>query len=255
MSDGQSSGDVIVGRIERGLHIHLDRVPKRNALTRAMYGTMSDALAEAERDDAVRVVLFSAAGATFCGGNDMNDFMAEPSEEAGRPAARFIRALCEASKVLVAAVQGSAVGIGATMLLHCDLVVAARSASLVTPFINLGLVPEAASSLLLPQVVGDRRAAAMLLLGEPVDAETALHWGLVNRVVDDEALGEAGLALARAVGARPAAALRMTKRLLRGDLEAMERRIAAENEMFGRQLASPEFREAAAAFLNKRPGA
>ncbi len=118
-------------------------------------------------------------------------------------------------------------------------------------FINLGLVPEAASSLLLPQLVGDRRAAEMLLLGEPVDAETALQWGLVNRTVEDNALLESALALALAVGARPAAALRMTKRLLRGDLAAMERRIAEESEMFGRQLASPEFREAAAAFLNK----
>ena len=252
MSDGDNSGDVIVSRIDHGLHVHLNRAGKRNALTRAMYATLSEALAAAERDDAVRVVLFSAAGATFCGGNDMNDFMGEPSAEAGRPAGQFIHALCAASKVLVAAVQGQAVGIGATMLLHCDLVVAARSASLVMPFINLGLVPEAASSLLLPHAVGHRRAAEMLLLGEPVDAERALHWGLVNRMVADEALPEAGLALAQAVGARPAAALRMTKRLLRGDLAAMEHRVAAESEMFGRQLASPEFREAATAFLNKR---
>lgn len=255
MSDRQVSGDVVVSRIEHGLHVHMDRAAKRNALTRGMYAVMADALAEAERDDAIRVVLFSGAGATFCGGNDMNDFVAHSPDEADRPAFRFIRALCEASKVLLAAVQGPAVGIGATMLLHCDLVVAARSARLSMPFINLGLVPEAASSLLLPRAVGHRRAAEMLLLGEPLDAETALHWGLVNRLVEDEALLESALTLAQAVGARPAAALQLTKRLLRGDLATMERRVAEESEMFGRQLASPEFRQAAAAFLNKRAAA
>ena len=244
--------DVIVTRIEPGLHIRMNRAAKRNALTRGMYDAMADALAEAERDDAVRVVLFSGAGGTFCAGNDMSDFVAHAPEEGGRPAGRFIRALCEAGKVLLAAVQGPAVGIGATMLLHCDLVVAARSARLAMPFINLGLVPEAASSLLLPQAVGHRRAAEMLLLGEPVDAETALHWGLVNRLVEDEALLESALALAQSVGARPAAALRMTKRLLRGDLATIERRVAEESELFGRQLASPEFRNAAATFLGKR---
>ena len=255
MSDSQVAGEVIVSRIEHGLHIHMNRPAKRNALTRAMYAAMAEALDEAERDDAIRVVLFSGAGATFCGGNDMNDFVAHTPDEAGRPAGRFIRSLCEASKVLLAAVQGPAVGIGSTLLLHCDLVVAARSAKLSMPFINLGLVPEAASSMLLPLAVGHRRAAEMLLLGEPVDGETALHWGLVNRLVEDEALLESALALARSVATRPAAALQMTKRLLRGDLATMERRIAEESEMFGRQLASPEFREAAAAFLNKRAAA
>ena len=252
MSDAE---DVIVTRIEHGLHVHLNRAAKRNALTRAMYDAMAAALDEAERDTAVRVVLFSGAGGTFCAGNDMSDFVAHSPEEGARPAGRFIRALCEASTVLLAAVQGPAVGIGATMLLHCDLVVAARSARLAMPFINLGLVPEAASSLLLPNAVGHRRAAEMLLLGEPVNAETALHWGLVNRVVEDEALLDSALALAQSVGARPAAALRMTKRLLRGDLAAIERRVAEESELFGRQLASPEFREAAASFLGKRAAA
>lgn len=255
MSNGQVAADVVVSRIEHGLHVHMNRAAKRNALTRRMYETMADVLAEAERDDDVRVVLFSGAGGTFCGGNDMNDFVAHSPDDAGRPAGRFIRALCEASKVLVAAVQGPAVGIGSTMLLHCDLVVAARSVRLSMPFIHLGLVPEAASSLLLPQAVGHRRAAEMLLLGEAVDGETALQWGLVNRLVEDAALLESALALAASVAARPAAALRMTKRLLRGDLAAMERRVAEESEMFGRQLASPEFRQAAAAFLNKRAAA
>ena len=121
MSDGQSCVDVIVSRFNCGLHVHLDRAAKRNALTRGMYEVTADALTAAERDDTVRVVLFSGAGATFCGGNDMNDFVAQPPDRAALPAGRFIHALCSSSKVLIAAVQGPAVGIGATMLLHCDL--------------------------------------------------------------------------------------------------------------------------------------
>ncbi len=246
------SDEVVVSRIDGAMHIRMDRAAKRNALNRAMYEAMAGALAEAERDDRVRAVLLSGAGNTFCAGNDINDFLAlapdgEP-DGAHRPAFGLIEALCNASKVLVAAVQGPAVGIGATMLLHCDLVVAAQSATLSMPFIKLGLVPEAASSLLLPRAVGHQRAAEMLLLGEPVDAETALRWGLVNRVVD-EALLETALGLVATVAARPAAALRNTKRLLRGDVAALAHRVDEESAMFATQLRSPEFRQAARAFL------
>ncbi len=246
MSDG-----IVVSRIDGAMHIRMDRAAKRNALNRTMYEAMAGALAEAEEDASIRAVLFSGEGGTFCGGNDMNDFVAHTPHEADRPAFGFIQALCDASKVLVAAVQGPAVGIGSTMLLHCDLVVAGHSALLSMPFIKLGLVPEAASSLLLPRAVGHRRAAEMLLLGEPVDAQTALRWGLVNQVVDDAVLLDAALGLVARVISRPATALLMTKRLLRGDPASLAQRVREEGVMFSSQLQSPEFQQAASAFLNK----
>jgi enoyl-CoA hydratase/carnithine racemase len=184
----QPANEIEVTRSGPVLNICLNRAASRNALTWAMYEVMSEALADAETDAAIRVIQFSSAGDGFCAGNDLGAFLADPPSNLDSAAFRFQRTIPTVSKVLVAAVHGAAVGVGTTLLLHCDLAVAARSARLSLPFVNLGLVPEAASTLLLPRAVGHLPAVELLLLGKPIDAETALRWGLVNRVVDDDAL-------------------------------------------------------------------
>ena len=233
----------------------LNRPDKRNALTLAMYGALAQALAHAERDPSVRVVLLSGAGACFTAGNDLKDFLAGPSfDDPQHPTVRFVHALPLFSKPLVCAVHGPTVGIGETMLLHCDLVLAAeRSTRLILPFVQLGLVPEAASSLLLPRLVGPQRAAELLLLGEPLDARTAHAYGLVNRVVDDESLMEEARAVAGALAERPPEALRRTKRLLRLNAGGeIRERMNAEVAEFTACLAGEEFASAARAFFEKR---
>jgi enoyl-CoA hydratase/carnithine racemase len=245
--------EITVNRIGRAFHIRLDRADKRNAVTRSMYEAMTEAIAIAETDPAIRAVLFSGAGGAFCAGNDLNDFVGDPPTGMESPAFRFLRAVSTAQKVLVAAVHGAAVGIGTTMLLHCDLVVAARSAKLSLPFVALGLVPEAASTLLLPRAVGHLRATELLLLGEPIDAETALRWGLVNRIVDDERLIDTAMELVTRVASLPPAAVRLTKQLLKDDRGGVGVRIEQEADIFLDRLKAPEFQEAASAFLEKRP--
>jgi enoyl-CoA hydratase/carnithine racemase len=245
--------EITVNRIGRAFHIRLDRADKRNAVTRSMYEAMTEAIAIAETDPAIRAVLFSGAGGAFCAGNDLNDFVGDPPTGMESPAFRFLRAVSTAQNFLVAAVHGAAVGIGTTMLLHCDLVVAARSAKLSLPFVALGLVPEAASTLLLPRAVGHLRATELLLLGEPIDAETALRWGLVNRIVDDERLIDAAMELVTRVASLPPAAVRLTKQLLKDDRGGVGVRIEQEADIFVDRLKAPEFQEAASAFLEKRP--
>jgi enoyl-CoA hydratase/carnithine racemase len=246
------SQEITVSRIGRALHIRLDRAGKRNAVTRSMYEAMATAIAEAEADETIRAVLFSGAGDAFCAGNDLNDFVADPPTGMDSPAFRFLRAISTAKKVLVAAVHGAAVGIGTTMLLHCDLVVAARSAKLSLPFVTLGLVPEAASTLLLPRAIGHRRAAELLLLGEPIDAETALRWGLVNRVVEDETLIDVAIGTVTRVASLPPAVVRLSKHLLKDDRGGVAERIEQEASIFVDRLRAPEFQEAVSAFLEKR---
>jgi enoyl-CoA hydratase/carnithine racemase len=244
--------EITLSRTGRALHIRLDRADKRNAVTRSMYEAMVDAIAGAETDETVRAILFSGAGDGFCAGNDLNDFVANPPTGTDGPAFRFLRSISTAKKVLVAAVHGAAVGIGTTMLLHCDLVVAARSAKLSLPFVTLGLVPEAASTLLLPRAIGHRRAAELLLLGEPIDAETALRWGLVNRVVDDATLIDVAIETVMRVGSLPPSAVRLTKQLLKDDRGGVAERIEQEASIFVDRLRAPEFQEASSAFLEKR---
>ena len=235
--------------------LRLNRPDKRNALTLAMYGELAAALAEADRDPQVRAVLLSGAGACFTAGNDLKDLLAGPAFDApDHPTVRFVHALPAFQKPLLAAVHGPTVGIGVTMLLHCDLVLAARrSTRLTMPFVQLGLVPEAASSLLLPRRVGPQRAAELLLLGESLDAPTAQAWGLVNRVVDDEGLMEEARTLAGALAERPPEAVRRTKQLLRLDPGGQIRaRMDAEVAEFTACLAGEEFAAAARAFFEKR---
>ena len=247
------SDQVVVSRSGGVCEIQLNRPEKRNAITMAMYGAMVDALNEARADDAIRVVLLSGAGASFTAGNDLNDFLTQDLS-VDNNILRFLRLLPTFRKVLIAAVHGQTVGIGVTLLLHCDLVVAARSAQMTMPFVKLGLVPEAGSSLLLPRAVGHHRAAELLLLGKPFDAEAGREMGIVNRVVEDAALLDEARKLARAVAEQPPNALLAAKRLLRSEAGTVSARIDEELDAFRAQLGSDEFKAAAAAFFAKGRG-
>jgi len=233
------------------LDIRINRPDKKNALTSAMYRAMTAALADAAARPAIGAVLFSGEGDAFCAGNDLNDFASGP--EGGAAAFDFIQAIAAFDKPLVAAVQGLAVGVGTTMLLHCDLVYAAPDARFVMPFVNLGLVPEAGSSLLAPALMGHAKAAAMLLLGEPLDADGADRAGLVTAIVPADRLRDHACARAAALLAKPPAALAATRRLMKGDPAVLEARLAEEAALFRQALAGAEAQEAFAAFLEKRP--
>jgi len=234
--------------------VRFNRPEKRNAITFAMYAAFKNALTAAQADPAVRVVLVSGEGPGFCAGNDLHDFLAGPEFTMDHPVMGFLKTLATLEKPIIAAVHGQTVGIGVTLLLHCDLIVAARSTQFSMPFVSLGLVPEAASSLLLPRQLGLQRAAELLLLGEPFDAARAERLGLINRVVEDEALMESARALAQQLVRQPPAALAATRRLLRGDPAALLERIEAEARIFSAQLKSEEFRTAVSAFLARAKG-
>ena len=231
--------------------LRFNRPEKRNAITFAMYETLARQLHAALADAAVRAVLLSGAGASFSAGNDLNDFVSGPEFSAAHPVMEVLRTLATFEKPLIAAVHGPTVGIGVTMLLHCDLVVAARGTQLAMPFVSLGLVPEAGSSLLLPRLVGQQRAAELLLLGQPLDAGTAHTLGLVNRVVEEPQLMDEARALARRLAQQPAEAVRATKRLLRGDPAEVLARIEAEARVFSARLKSAEFLAQVRAVLGK----
>jgi enoyl-CoA hydratase/carnithine racemase len=240
---------VLVSCAEGVCEVRFNRPEKRNAITFAMYEALVRALHEAQADQAVRVVLLSGEGAGFSAGNDLQDFLSGPQFTPAHPVMELLRALATFGKPLLAAVHGQTVGIGVTMLLHCDLVIATRSTQLSMPFVALGLVPEAGSSLLLPRLIGQQRAAELLLLGKPIDALTAQTLGIVNRVVEDDALAAEARALARALAQQPTGALTATRRLLRGDPAQLLARIEEEARVFGAQLQSEEFRERIRAFL------
>lgn len=245
--------DLVVVSASGGvLEIRFNRPDKKNALTRAMYETASAAFERADADPAVRVALLTGTGDTFTSGNDVKDFQARGADMAPRGGSRFLPAISSLQKPLIAAVNGAAIGVGTTMLLHCDLIVAAQSARFVMPFTSLGLVPEAASSLLVPRLLGHQRASALLLLGEALDAATALEWGLVNRVVDDAALMDTAREMARRLTALPPQAVRLTKRLIKHGMPDVAGRIQEEIGLFSERLASPEAQEAFAAFMEKR---
>ena len=245
------SEQILVSTSDGVCEVQLNRPEKRNAITLAMYGALTEALNEAWAHDKVRVVLLSGAGASFTAGNDLNDFMSAGDMGDDNNAVRFLRLLPKFRKVLIAAVHGQTVGIGVTMLLHCDLVVAARNTQMTLPFVKLGLVPEAGSSLLLPRMVGHHRAAELLLLGKPFDAAAALSMGIVNRVTEDQALMDEARKLARAVAEQPPAALLATKRLLRSEPGTVTARIEEELQAFREQLGSAEFKAAVQAFFGK----
>jgi enoyl-CoA hydratase/carnithine racemase len=246
------SENVVITRAGSVLEIRLDRPEKKNALTRAMYDAMADAFEQVDADPALRVALLTGTGDTFTSGNDITDFQSRGASDGRSSASRFLPTISSMKKPLIAAVNGAAVGVGTTMLAHCDLIVAARSARFVMPFTGLGLVPEAASSLLFPRLLGNQRASALLLLGEPLEAETALQWGFVNRVVDDAALMDTARGLARRLAALPPQAVRLTKQLIRHGAADVAGRMGEELAMFRERLGSPEAKEAFAAFMEKR---
>ena len=226
------------------------RPEKKNALTVPMYRALADALNEGESDDAVRVRIISGAGGAFCAGNDIGDFLAQ-SEGGEQPTdgLDFLTALASGSKPLIAAVDGLAVGIGTTLLFHCDLVFASPEARFQTPFVDLGLVPEGASSLLVPRMVGHMRAFEMLCLGSPFSAERAFLSGFVNAVFPADELMEKSRQVALGLAAKPQDALLAARRLLRGDPDEVLTRLHDEGVVFAERLQSQEARAAFASFV------
>jgi enoyl-CoA hydratase/carnithine racemase len=240
------------------------RAEKKNAFTGPMYAAMSQALEAAETDDAIAAHVFIGSGGVFCAGNDINDFLRRAQATAQAPASAdsggiptpsldFIRRLPKVTKPMIAAVDGLAIGVGATMLLHCDLVYATPAASLRTPFLDLGLVQEAASSITAPARMGYPRAFELICLGEPFSAERALQAGLINAVVPAEELEATALKAARRLAAKPRQALMTSRRLLRQNFPDLNAMIDAEAAAYQTLMVSPEAREAFTAFLEKRP--
>jgi enoyl-CoA hydratase/carnithine racemase len=234
------------------LEIVFNRPDRRNALNNAMYDRLTEALTMADGDPAVRCVLFTGAPGAFCAGNDVKEFVSSPPLTDDAPVFRMLRALSKNRKVLIAAVNGLAVGIGVTMLLHCDLVLASREATFQLPFINLGIVPEAASSMLLPRLIGHQRSMELLLLGEPISAEQAWTYGLVNRVVEPAALLPSAHELVGTLLTKPPGAMQQIKRLVKSETTVMQDRMREENAALAIQFTSAEGREAIAALIEKR---
>ncbi len=246
------SDHVLVDQSGGVLTLTLNRPEKKNALTAEMYAALGRAIDDAEGASDVRCIVLQANGDSFTAGNDLSEFAAFNAGERDRAAGNpLLAALARASTPIVAAVQGRAVGVGTTMLLHCDLVFVAEDALLSTPFVNLALVPEAASSILLPARIGHARAFSMFVLGESVDGRKAVEWGIANAVVPAADLRTRARTVAEAIAARPPAAVAITKRLMR-DAAAIQARIAEESRHFAAQLKSDEAREAFAAFQRKR---
>lgn len=246
--------DILINKDKGILTIEFNRPEKKNAITSAMYQLMADAIKDAEGDMAVRAIVIQGKPEVFTAGNDLDDFLKNSSAEVGdRPVAQFMRALSGASKPVVAAVAGNAVGIGTTLLMHCDLVYAADNAKFAMPFTQLGLCPEFASSMLFPQMVGYPRAAEKLLLGEAFSAEEAYDMGLVSKVVPGAELVELAHGQAAKLAALPASSLRVTKRLMKSaQADAINARMLEENRHFGEMLMAKEAKEAFTAFFEKR---
>jgi len=230
------------------------RSDKKNALTNAMYGALADAILAAETATAVRVIVLRGEGDMFTAGNDVGEFamMATGAFKGERHVSRFVEAIARSTQPMVAAVQGRAVGIGTAMLLHCDFVLLAENAQLSTPFVSLALVPEAASTMLMPLRVGYARAYEMFALGETMDAKTALQLGIANRVVPLERLHAETATVAAKLAKLPAGSLAATKRLMR-NAEVLAAQIGAESKCFAERLQTAEAREAFTAFAEKRP--
>ena len=238
---------------ERILTITIARPARKNALTQAMYGAMADAISAANSDKAVRAIVITGEGDMFTAGNDLTDFASiEARETDVPPVTRFLNAIRDAEKPLIAAINGPAIGVGLTMLLHCDIAYAAQSANLRAPFTQLGPVPEAGSSLLLPRIVGRSMANDILLAGRILTADEALACGLVSRVVPDGEVLAAALDTARRIAASAPTAILRSKALINAGRAEIAEQMAAEGKVFAAQLQSPEFAEAAAAFAQKR---
>jgi len=236
------------------LHIIFNRPEKKNALTSAMYDSLVAAIQRAESDDSIRVLILRGNGDSFTAGNDIEDFAQKPWKgQTTPPAEQFIRAVAFARKPVIGAAHGLAVGVGTTILLHCDLVYAADETRFVMPFVNLGIVPEAGSTLLLPRMIGYQRAAELLLLAAPFSAQRAYELGIVNRVIPGDQLLATANAAAQTLTEKPANAVRLTKQMMKQQLSSdLDRVIREEVLAIAGQLESPETAEALSAFLQKR---
>ena len=232
--------------------IRMNRPEKKNALTAAMYVAMARALREAQASDAIRCLMLAGVPGAFCAGNDIADFLSSADSGHDPPALEFLHALARSQTPLVAAVGGVAIGVGTTMLFHCDHVVAAADAVLSTPFLKLALIPEAASSLLAPMRMGYARAFALLVMGRPLSAEAARDAGIVNTVVDAAQVDAVALTAAQEIAALPAGAVAVARRLMRGDLDDVTAQIDTEAMHFKKLLQSDEARAAFAAFLSRK---
>lgn len=245
--------EVAVSKEAGVMRIALNRPDKKNSITAAMYRALADAFADARRDNGMRVVLIAGSNALFTAGNDLGDFLNNPPQDESAPVFAFLQNISACEKPIVAAVGGAAVGIGTTMLLHCDLVYAAENARFILPFTSLGIVPEAASSYLLPLTAGYQRAAELLLLGEPFDAARAQQAGIVNAVLPADQLLAAAEKAAMKLAALPAKSVQTTKALLkRAHKSHIAAQMGEENATFSAMLAEPAAREAFAAFFEKR---
>ncbi|MEP6558243.1 MAG: enoyl-CoA hydratase [Burkholderiales bacterium] len=248
-----SASDILSHADAGVLTLTINRIARKNSLTSAMYAQLADGIEQAAGNAVIRAVVLQGHESIFSAGNDIGDFLNAPPAGSDSPVYRFLRAIATFDKPLVAAVCGPAVGIGTTMLLHCDLVYAGDNAAFSMPFVNLGLCPEAASSLLAPLMFGYHRAAESLLLGEPMSAESALEVGLVNRIVPPTEANALAQAQAAKLAAKPLSSLIATKQLMkRGQRDAVLRQMDAEGEHFGRLLREPAAREAFTAFMDKR---
>jgi enoyl-CoA hydratase/carnithine racemase len=240
---------------ERGIRtIRMNRPDKKNALTLAMYDAMTAALEDANTSDKVRCVLLAGVPGAFSAGNDLADFQAASTGQGGftRTALRFLPALVQCGKPIVAAVSGVAVGVGTTMLLHCDFVVAGTDALFAMPFVGLGLIPEAASTLLAPRLMGHRRAFEFLIMGHPLNATRAKDFGIANLVVDPQDVDAEGLKAAREIAALPPGAVAAGRALMRGAPEELQARIEHEGKIFSERLTSPEAKAAFEAFFARK---
>jgi enoyl-CoA hydratase/carnithine racemase len=265
------SSNIVVTQDAGVVTLRLDRPEKKNALTRDMYAALGDAIEKARTDDTARVILLCANGESFTAGNDLADFASRPMEpprsagdttsagtvarasvpDGSSPANKFLVGIAQCEKPIVAAVDGWAVGVGLTMLLHCDLVYLSTRAKLRAPFVDLGLIPEAASTLLLPRLLGHARAAQLFLLGEELDARRALEWGLVNDVLPPAELEAHALKVCQRLAAKTPSALRHTKTLLRDTEGSTLERMQKEFEIFAAQLRSPETQATIRSFFEK----
>jgi enoyl-CoA hydratase/carnithine racemase len=249
-----SDHEGLIRSLEDGVQtLRLDRPDKKNALTGAMYSGLADALESGNSDADVRCHLFCGHPGSFTAGNDIADFLsrAQGGDLSDTPVIRFLTALTLNEKPIVAAVDGLAIGVGTTMLLHCDMVFASPGSIFKSPFVDLGLVPEAGSSLLGPMLLGHSRAFELLCLGETFDADRAERAGLINRVVEGD-VEAAALECAKAIAAKPPEAMALSRRLLKGDTKALLARVEEEAAIFGSRLSAPETIAAFQAFMSRK---
>jgi enoyl-CoA hydratase/carnithine racemase len=247
------SDDILAQRDGALLNLVINRPEKKNALTASMYQALADGLRSGDADPGVRAIVIYGSANTFTAGNDLADFLANPPRDRTSPVLQFLETLSKLEKPLIAAVEGAAVGVGTTMLLHCDFVYAGETARFALPFVNLGICPEAASSFLLPLIAGHRRAATLLMMGEPFSAVEAVSAGIATDTVAAGAAVERAQAIARKLAEKPASSIRTTKRLMRTQYATqIAAALAEEADIFSRMLGEPAAREAIAAFLEKR---